>query len=183
MSTEQTANTTLDTVVLRRGPLEATFLPAQGMNLTSFRHHDLRNHRPEQHRLRPSHRSSLRGPQGQRSFRMCQIWRVFPILRKMKERKVIDPFHSGVGRYAPWQVLKSTERTISAAITGKQDWNGTTLGVIENQNFRMTCDADLSDHGLRLTLTVVSDSDSVVGFAHRYRTSTGQKHPRGRRRR
>lgn len=175
MSTEQAPSTTMDTIVLRHGALKATFLPRQGMNLASFRKGHLevidQSTRPEFEQYSTG-LGPLIGPHyGDRNREIIPHVpdpSLFPHFPFMQARGSPDYFHSGVGRYAPWQVLHQAENTLSAVITGKQEWNGTTLGFIENQNFRMACDAELSDQGLRINLSVVSDSDSVVGFAHRY---------------
>ncbi len=180
MSIEQPSNTTVDTIVLKHGPYEATFLPNSGMNLASFRKGDLEI-------IDQSTRSDfeqtgaglgcLIGPHyGDRKSEVIpQVpnLELFPQVASMQQRNAADLFHSGVGRYAPWQILNSSPDTVSAAITGKQEWNGTTLGFIENQNFRMTCEAQLNEKGLQITLSVVSDSDSIVGFAHRYHLPDG----------
>ena len=91
---------------------------------------------------------------------------LFPHLQRIKGG--VDPFSHGIGRYAPWKVLSSTASSFSAVLTGKDLWNGVALSLIEGQQFTMRMQVDLSPQGLAIDLSVVSDTDSLVGIHYYY---------------
>lgn len=78
-----------------------------------------------------------------------------------------DPFSHGIARYAPWN-FEATETTISAQLRGEDKWNGIFLKDIEGQDFTMKYDAALQPDGLHIELSVVSETDSLVGIHYYY---------------
>lgn len=83
-----------------------------------------------------------------------------------------EPFSHGIGRYAPWTVLSFDESQIVAALSGSDLWNGVALKDLEGQDFKMTYNATLKSEGLQIEMSVVSDSESIVGL-HTYYTLAG----------
>lgn len=173
-------DTNMDPITLRAtstdgAPLEATFLPGKGMNLISYKRGDLevidQSTRPD-FEERCSGLGPLIGPHFYRrhpsTIPTLPDPSRFPHIAHAKG----DPFSHGVGRYAPW-TFEVTENTLSGKIEGKDEWNGVTLADIEGQNFTMTFDAALKPTGLALELSVVSDTDSIVGIHYYWHLPKG----------
>ena len=96
----------------------------------------------------------------------------FPHIALCKEERRIDPFSHGIGRYAPWQA-ETTENSVRATLSGEDTWEGVSLSALEGQNFKMRFDVDLTPKGLQLELSVVSDTDSIVGIHYYYQLPNG----------
>lgn len=92
----------------------------------------------------------------------------FPFIAYSKAHGISDPFSHGVGRYAPWKWEKK-EQSIAASLSGKTLWEGIPLKEIEGQDFEMRMKVTLDEEGLHLQLSVVSDTDSLVGLHYYYR--------------
>jgi len=160
-------------------PLEATFLPDKGMNLISYKRGDVEiidlstKHDfeetlsglgpligPHFYQRRPEVIPRLETPER------------FPHIAKVMEQGSTDPFTHGVSRYAPWN-FKATPTSISAKLTGKDTWNDVPLSEIEGQEFTMGFEAKLLPTGLHLELSVVSETDSIVGIHYFYNLPRG----------
>lgn len=74
-----------------------------------------------------------------------------------------DPFHHGIGRYVPWQAEIKDNR-ILANLEGKEVWKEQSLASHEGQAFKMTFAAKLDTQGLSLDLSIVSETDSLIGI-------------------
>ncbi len=161
--------------------LEVTFLPEQGMNMVSYKKgnteiidqstQNLFEERfaglgpligPHFHRRNPSIIPKLKDES------------LFPHIARVKAQGPHDPFSHGIGRYAPWKVVSSTEHEIKATLSGKDEWNGVALSAIEGQNFTMNFKAKLSNQGLDIELSVVSDTDSIVGIHYYFNLPQGE---------
>jgi hypothetical protein len=156
-------------------PLIATFLPTMGMNLISYK-------KGEQEVIDQATRplfderfaglGALIGPHFHR--RQPSILpkiadeSLFPHIQRVKAKGNIDPFSHGIARYAPWKVQTSTPTSFSAIISGKDTWNGVPLAQLEGQQFIMRMQAQLTTQGLGIDLSVVSDTDSIVGIHYYY---------------
>lgn len=161
---------------------EATFLPDQGMNLASFKRGNIEvidqstrkgfDERfaglgpligPHFHRKRPA----LIPKYDQKTLEL------FPHIKRCLDAGIEDPFSHGIARYAAWKA-ESGKDFIKAKITGKDEWNGVPLAKLEGQQFIMEMTAALSSKGLSIHLSVVSDTDSLVGTHYFYRLPNGK---------
>lgn len=163
----------MNPIVLRNQSLEATFLPSHGMNLISYKLGDIEVIDPSTRPLfdeRFAGLGALIGPHfhHRKVIPAVKDASLFPHIARIKAKGIAEPFSHGIARYAPWTV-ESTDTRITAKISGKDTWNGVPLAELEGQNFNMTYTADLTTKGLSLKLSVVSDSDSIVGIHYYYR--------------
>lgn len=156
--------------------LQATFLPKKGMNLISFKCDDVEVIDQSTRHLfdeRSAGLGPLIGPHfHERSSDMIPFLteeqeQLFPHIARMKAQGRKDPFSHGIGRYAPWHETHN-EDSIHAVLTGKDLWNGIPLSTLEGQNFSMHMDARLTPAGLDISLSVVSDTHSLVGIHYYY---------------
>lgn len=143
-------------------PLQALFLPEHGMMLTSLKKGDsaVINVDTGVGLIIGPHFAS-RSP---------------AILPQIKETPSLshDPFDQGIGRYASWKVEGSpSENRVKAIITGKEQKEGIPLSSFEGQNFKMTYEAQLHPSGLHLDLSVVSETDSLIGTEFRFALPDG----------
>lgn len=159
---------------------EAVFLPSHGMNLASFTRGGVEVIDPstkEAFEERYAGLGPLIGPHFHRR-RPELVSKVpdealFPHIARCTSKGILDPFSHGVARYCPWNVeVKGNE--IKGEISGKDLWNGVALSAIEGQNFVMKMVASLTKEGLFLDLSVVSDTDSLVGIHYYYRLPQGK---------
>lgn len=160
--------------------LQATFWPDKGMNLISFKKGDLEIIDQSTKSLfeeRYAGLGALIGPHfHHRRAEVIPIIKdesLFPHIARVKAKGVKEPFSHGIARYAPWKA-EATATSIKAKITGKDTWNDIPLSALEGQNFTMTLEAHLREHGLYLELSVVSDTDSVVGIHYYYHLPNGK---------
>lgn len=152
--------------------LEAVFAPSHGMNLLHFKRGSrdvIDQSTKQQFEERFAGHGALIGPHFHRRKVVPAIKdeSLFPHIAFCKAQKINDPFSHGVGRYAPWK-YEATENTIKAVLTGKEEWNGMPLSAIEGQNFKMVYEAELKSDGLHIALSVVSDTDSLIGLHYYY---------------
>ena len=157
-------------------PLAATFLPAMGMNLISYKKGDREVIDQATRPLfeeRFAGLGALIGPHFHRRnpniLPKIADESLFPHIQRVKAKGGnIDPFSHGIARYAPWKLLSTTPTSFSAMISGKDTWNGVPLAQLEGQQFIMRMNVQLSPQGLGIDLSVVSDTDSVVGIHYYY---------------
>lgn len=124
-------------------PLRASFDVDKGMNLSSFR--------LGEKELIHNQQGFLIGPHfGQRNPHM------YP-------GKESDPLPNGISRQAPWKA-ELKDDTLVAMIDGKEVWNEKPLAEQEGQGFKQRMTAKLTPEGLHITLSVVSDTDSMIGI-------------------
>jgi hypothetical protein len=161
-------------------PLEATFLPQKGMNMISFKKGDaeaidLSTQDPFLERY--AGLGALIGPHFHRRrpelIPLIKDEALFPHIATIKKKGIVDPFSHGIGRYAPWQAT-CTPTKVNGTLTGKDIWNGVPLMDLEGQNFKMTFQAELLPNGLYIDLSVVSDTDSLVGLHYYCHLPTGK---------
>lgn len=154
--------------------LEATYLPEMGMNMISFKKDSLEVIDPGTRSLfeeRYAGLGALIGPHFHHrpleSISPIKDESLFPHLKNLKAKGIQEPFSHGIARYAPWS-YQATETTIEGIITGKDTWMGVPLSELEGQNFKMTFKAEMTQIGLKLNLSIVSDTDSLVGIHYYY---------------
>lgn len=161
----------MQTVSLKNGNLEATFFPAKGMNLISFKKGGLEiidQSTRESFEQRFAGLGPLIGPhfyaRNPKSLKPFGDKTLFPHIAHVKHS---DPFSHGIGRYAPWN-FQATTTSISGTLSGKDQWNGIPLSTLEGQNFTMQFQGELTSKGLEITLSVVSETASLVGIHYYY---------------
>jgi hypothetical protein len=155
--------------------LQATYLPEKGMNLISYKKGDLEVIDQTTRNLfeeRYAGLGALIGPHfyHRRTELLPKIAdeSLFPHIARVKAKGTAEPFSHGIARYAPWKAT-STDTTVTAILTGKDTWNGVPLSALEGQNFTMRYEAALKPTGLHIEISVVSDTDSLVGIHYYYR--------------
>lgn len=162
-------------------PLEAIFLPELGMNLSSYKLGDIEvidQSTRGQFEERFAGLGALIGPHFHRRKReilpVIKEEGLFPHIARVKAKGIDDPFSHGISRYAPWHVKVESETKMTAELSGKDIWNGVTLSSLEGQNFKMTYAVELMPDGLNINLSIVSDTDSLVGIHYYYHLPEGE---------
>ncbi len=160
--------------------LKATFLPEKGMNMISYKLGEIEvidQSTNEMFEKKYGGLGSLIGPHFHRRKSHLIPKDIdetkFPHSVFFKNDKMPDPFSHGVARYAPWQV-DFDDSTFHAKISGKTTWKDVPLVELEGQNFEMQYKGELTPAGLNLELSVVSDTDSIVGLHYYYALPQGK---------
>ncbi len=151
----------------------ARFFPENGMNFVSLKKGEIEAIDQSTKPLFEERSAGLGAMIGPHFHRR----KIFPPLSDPKlfprVTKSGDPLSHGIGRYAPWNVLFSDKDQIKAELNGSDIWNGIALKDIEGQDFKMTYTAKLNEEGLHIELSVVSDTESVVGLHTYYALANG----------
>lgn len=170
----------MDPVVLTHQDYEAVFLPSHGMNLISFKRAGIEvidQATKEAFEKRSAGLGALIGPHFHRRkddlLPKFENTAAFPQAAYCEAHGIKDLFSHGVARYVPWK-WETTPKGLKAFLSGKEEWYGVTLAAIEAQNFQMGMNISLDSYGLHLALSVVSDSDSLVGLHYYYRLPNGR---------
>lgn len=158
--------------------LEATFLPALGMNMRSFKRGEIEAIDQSTQSLfeeRFAGLGALIGPHFHHRHVLPEVKdeSLFPHIARVKAKGIAEPFSHGIARYAPWKA-EAGPTWIKAVLSGKDTWQGVPLSDLEGQNFTMTFAADLQPDGLRIDMSVVSDTDSLVGLHYYFRLPQGK---------
>lgn len=160
-------------------PLEVVFWPERGMNFISYKKAGVEVIDQTTWDLfeeRYAGLGAMIGPHfHHRNYSIIskiQDESLFPHIARVKAKGTQEPFSHGIGRYAPWKE-EHTETKIRATLAGKDTWNGVPLAELEGQDFKMQYEAELTPKGLRIFLSVVSETDSVVGLHTYYRLTGG----------
>lgn len=163
----------------KQEPLEAIFLPDKGMNMISFKKGAIEVIDQSTKVLfdeRFAGLGALIGPHFHRrraaSLPPIKDEQLFPHIARVKAKGVADPFSHGIGRYAPWKAT-ATPTKVTAILTGKDQWNGVSIAELEGQDFTMTFIAEMLPTGLKINLSVVSSTDSIVGIHYYYHLPKG----------
>lgn len=161
-------------------PLEAVYLPEMGMNMISFKKGEIEALDQSTAPLfeeRYAGLGALIGPhfhhRNPSVIPKIKDESLFPHIARVRAKGVQEPFSHGIGRYAPWKA-EATSSSVKAVLTGKDTWNGVPLADLEGQNFKMIFNADLRPDGLHIDLSVVSDTDSLVGIHYYYHLPQGR---------
>lgn len=170
----------LETQALDGQLLQATFLPEIGMNMSSFKKGEVEMIDQSTRTLfeeRCAGLGALIGPHFHRrrlqSIPFIKDESLFPHIARVKAKGIADPFSHGIARYAPWKV-EATQHEVKAVLSGKDVWKGIPLSELEGQNFKMEFSALLNPNGLTLHLSIVSDTDSLVGIHYYYALPNGK---------
>ena len=160
--------------------LQATFLPEKGMNLISLKKDDLEVIDQSTQNLFEERYAGLGALIGPHFHHRCaeliapiKDEQLFPHIARVKAKGIQDPFSHGIARYAPWKA-EATPMNVKAQLSGKDTWNGVALSTLEGQNFNMCLEAHLQENGLFLNLSIVSDTDSLVGIHYYYALPQGK---------
>lgn len=160
--------------------LQATFLPDKGMNLISLKKGDLEVIDQSTKNLfeeRFAGLGALIGPhfhhRKSETIPPVPHEERFPHIARVKAKGIQEPFSHGIARYAPWKA-EATPHSVKAQLSGKDTWNDIPLSTLEGQNFNMRLIAQLREDGLFLTLSVVSDTASLVGIHYYYSLPGGK---------
>lgn len=156
----------METVILKSTatngePLVATFAPQRGMNLVSFKKGDIEFIDQSTKGLFDERNAGLGAMIGPHFH------------RRRLAGESSDPYSHGIGRYAAW-AHKSNENSIQATLKGSDLLNDVPLKELEGQNFVIRYDAKLTEKGLHLHLSVVSDTDSLIGIHYYYHLPEGK---------
>jgi galactose mutarotase-like enzyme len=149
----------MNPIVLRHKDLTCEFIPSMGMALTSFKRGDLEVMAQSTRADFEKNRAGL-GPL------------IGPHFLSRKLNPQPDPYLHGIARYVPWKYT-ATENSIHAILKGSDEVEGKLVKDLEGQDFTMRYDAILEDSGLKVTLSIVSDTDSLVGTHYYYRLPEG----------
>ena len=160
--------------------IEATFFPEKGMNMISYKLGEIESIDQSTKELFEKKFAGL-GPLIGPHFHRRQASLIpknidekkFPHSVYFKNDERPDPFTHGIGRYAPWNV-DFTETSFQAKLTGKDTWNDVPFSELEGQNFEMHLSGELKPTGLEIELSVVSDTDSIVGIHYYYSLPNGK---------
>ncbi|GAB4231945.1 MAG: hypothetical protein Tsb0021_10500 [Chlamydiales bacterium] len=79
-----------------------------------------------------------------------------------------DLFPDGICRYVPWKIVQQTESEISAVLSGETEWEGSPLKTWQGQMFEATCRISLNSEKLQYDLTIISETDSLIGCEMRF---------------
>jgi hypothetical protein len=160
--------------------LEAVFVPEKGMNMNSFKCGSIEvidQSTKEQFEKKFAGLGALIGPHFHRRQPHLIAKNIdekkFPHSAYFTNDAHPDPFSHGIGRYAPWNAT-FTDTSFKASLSGKETWGGVPLSLLEGQNFKLNFNGKLTSSGLELELSVVSDSDSLVGIHYYYALPEGK---------
>jgi hypothetical protein len=170
----------MDNIVLENGDYTAIFMPDKGMNLISFKKGNIEVIEQSTRDLfeeRYAGLGALIGPHFHRRkpeiLPKIKDETLFPHIARVRSKGVQDPFSHGIARYAPWKA-EATKTKLKGILTGKDTWNEVPLASLEGQNFKMEFVAELKENGLSLNLSIVSDTDSLVGIHYYYSLPEGK---------
>jgi len=153
-------------------PLEATYLPDQGMNLISYKCGGVEVIDQATQNLFDERFAGLGALIGPHFHSRKEIPHdfdesLFPHIARGKAKGRKEPFSHGIARYVPWKTVES-DTQIKAKLKGSDLYKGTALSVFEGQDFEMTYEARLLSTGLFIQYKVQSEKPSVIGLHYYY---------------
>jgi hypothetical protein len=159
-------------------PLEAIFDPSRGMNLISYKKGSMQvidQSTKQDFESTGCGLGPLIGPHfgARHVVPAIQEPTFMNHIEAMQRTGYKDPFYDGVGRYAPWKTTV-TENKVLAQLVSKEMWNNVSLTNLEGGVFNMKLEASLREKGLKISLSVVSDPDSLVGIDYRFVLPNGK---------
>ena len=159
---------------------EATFLPDQGMNLSSLKYGDLELIDQSTKGLFDDHLGGLGPIIGPHFYQRDKVLvahvpddNMFPHISRVYKSGKVDPFSHGIGRYVSWN-WSSTDRSISANISGLDACQGVTLAALEGFNFDMEFRAKMHDSAMDIYMSVQSMESPTVAGLHYYYAINGE---------
>lgn len=160
--------------------LEATFLPHKGMNLVSFKKGDIEVIDQSTYKSFKENYcglGALIGPhflhRNPKVIPSSNDETLFPHIASLKKEGLQDPFYHGIARYSQWKA-EASETEIKGSLTGKDELHGVPLKLLEGQDFKITFDAEMTKENLSITISVVSDTASLMGLDYHYALSKGK---------
>lgn len=162
----------------KKGTLKAVFRPDRGMNLVSYTLNGVEVIDTSTKNLfeeRAAGLGALIGPHFHHRKYPHQVdaEKLFPHIKALKARGQEEYFSHGIARYVPWET-KTSKEVIEARLSGKTEFQGVPISSLEGQNFEMGYTASLTEKGLSIKLSVVSETDSLVGLHYYYRLPNGK---------
>lgn len=162
-------------------PLEVTYIPELGMNMISFKKGGLETIDQSTKNLfeeRFAGLGALIGPhfhhRRKEIISKIKDESLFPHIARIRAKGIEEPFSHGIARYAPWKIESATKNSVKATLTGKDTWNDVPLAELEGQNFKMIYSAELNPDGLQIDMSIVSDTDSLVGIHYYWHLPDGK---------
>jgi len=157
--------------------LQVTYLPEMGMNMISYIKNSIEIIDQSTQKLfdeRYAGLGALIGPHFHRRrpqiLPKIQDPHAFP---HISENDTVDPFSHGLARYSAW-TYENDDTSIQATLKGDDILNGIPIKDLEGQNFIMKYNAELTPNGLNIDMSVVSDSDSIIGIHYYYHLPKGK---------
>lgn len=164
--------------VLTCEDLSVTFLPEKGMNFVSLRRGEVEVIDQSTRGLFEERSAGLGAMIGPHFHHRKVVPPVpneeaFPHIASIRAKGGNEPFSHGIGRYAPWRVVKQGDRELHAQLRGEDRWHDVPLKELEGQDFTLNYIAKLLPEGLHIDLSVESAHPSVVGL-HTYYALDGK---------
>ncbi len=162
---------------LKAGDYRVIFLPDKGMNFISLKRGEIEaidQSTKDLFETRYAGLGALIGPHfHHRAEALIPNFarENFPFLAHVTSK---EPFSHGIGRYAPWTVEKLSDTQLKALLKGDDEWKGVSLRQLEGQDFTMRYEAELTPKGLNIDLSVMSETDSVIGLHTYYAAQKGR---------
>ncbi len=160
--------------------LNAAFAPEKGCNLLSFTYGDIELIDQQTEREFEATGNGLGALVAPHFLNRHKGAYAMPAANGLKKHAELmaaagfdDPFFMGIARYATWKVLQKSENSFTAELSGKELWQETPLAQLEGQAFKLALTAAILPAGLELQLSVVSDSDSLIGIDYRFHLPEG----------
>ncbi len=95
---------------------------------------------------------------------------LFPHIKSLREKKVLEPFSHGIARYVPWKYAAS-DTQIKAHLSGSHEHKGVFLRDLEGFDFEMKLDIRLLENGLFISYHVDAEKPSTLGLHYYYALS------------
>lgn len=92
---------------------------------------------------------------------------LFPFIANLKENGQKEFLSHGIARYVPWK-YGADESSISAILTGDDEYKGIRLKEIEGQDFELRFKARLNDNVLYIHYLMEAEKPSVIGLHYYY---------------
>lgn len=156
--------------------IKAVFAPDKGMNLISFQRAGIEvmeQSTTELFDFRCAGLGALIGPHfHHRDAKNIPSVKddIFPHIKALREKKVLEPFSHGIARYVPWKYAAS-DTQIKAHLSGSHEYKGIFLKDLEGFDFEMKLDIRLLENGLFLSYHIEAEKPSIIGLHYYYALS------------
>lgn len=159
----------MSVAVIQKGDYVAEFNIEKGMNFISFKKGNTEVIDQSTRPLFEERCAGLGAMIGPHFHHRKVIPKVDP---KLFPHRGEEPFSHGVGRYVPWQLDEQSEDRLSASLNGSMKFKGVELKELEGQDFKMHYSARMTEEGMEIILSVIGESETVVGL-HTYYALNG----------
>jgi hypothetical protein len=161
-------------------PLEATFYPAKGMNLISYKKGGIEvidTSTEDLFQDRMAGLGALIGPhfhhRPKDKIGPVPFEERFPHIKRVKERGIIEPFSHGIARYSSWDA-QATKTSLEATLQSTTTLEGVLLSTLEGFAFTMFMDVELRPTGLYIELGVDACEPAVAGLHYYFSLGKGK---------